>query len=227
MTLKLAPLALLAMAACHADTITLSADAVPSTYQNGTYNGFASATINGIPNQLIICDDAAHVTYVPSGNMVYDFSTVGGSNPLEYVRFDQGSPVQQAQDYEEAAVLVWELYGYVTANGAQASANTITDYQYALWNIFDTGVATTTGQAALQAAAVSLMTTQSVMLAASVYPYVNVYTPSSAPGTDYSSNQEFLQYAAPEPGTMLLLAGGLLVAMAAKMRRELRKRPQA
>jgi hypothetical protein len=228
MRLKLASLALLSIAACHANNvITLSVDGLPSTNQDGTYNGFASATINGISNQLIICDDYTHVTYVPSGNMVYDFSTVGGNDALDGVRFDQGSPAQQVHDYEEAAVLVWELYDYVSANGAKASANTITDYQYALWNIFDSGITTTANQAALQAAAVSLMTTQSVMLTASVYPYVDVYTPSSAPGSNYSSNQEFLQYAAPEPGTLLLLAGGLLVATAAKMRRELRKRPRA
>jgi hypothetical protein len=221
MKLKLASLALLSMAACHADSIiTLDVTGLPSTYQDGTYNGFATATINGIPNQLIVCDDASHVTYVPTGNMVYDFSTVGGSTPLESVRFTGGN---ETQNYDEAAVLVWELYEYVTGSGSQASANTITDYQYAIWNIFDSGISTTTNQAALQAAALNLVKTDGAMLVTSVYPFVDVYTPTSA----YSSNQEFMQFATPEPGTLLLLAGGLLVAMAVRMRRGLRKQPAA
>jgi hypothetical protein len=219
------------MAACHADTvITMSVYGLPTTYEDGSYNGFAFATIDGVSNQWIICDDAADVTYVPSGNMLYDESTVGGSDPLQSARFTQGPEVQ---NYDEAAVLVWELDGAVLSGGSQDSADAITDYQYALWNLFDpynattnpNGIATTSSQAALQAAALNLVKTEGAMLSTTVYPYVNVFTPDPNGGS--MGNQEFLQFSTPEPGTFLLFAGGLLVAAAAKLRRGLGKRPGA
>jgi hypothetical protein len=233
---KLALMVLIA-AAGHASTLLLDATGLPPADENGnygssnaTYNGFVTATVNGVANQLILCDDFLHTTDVPSGNMVYDFSTVGGSDPLQNVRFTQGNEVQ---NYEEAAVLTWQLFEYVSVNGSGASNNTITDYQYALWNIFDPynasgnpdGVKVNSNQSALQTTALGLMSTESAVLAADVYPYVKVYTPDPNGGS--SSNQEFLQYAAPEPGTLLLLAGALLVGTAVTARRELRKRQAA
>lgn len=226
-----------AVAACHASTIILAATGLPQADENGTYgssgatyNGFVTATVNGIPNQLILCDDFTHTTVVPSGNMVYDFSTVGGSNPLQNVRF---TGTGEVQNYDEAAVLTWQLFEYVSANGPQASDNTITDYQYALWNIFDpynaitnpNGVKVNSNQLALQTTALNLMTTESAMLTADVYPDVRVYTPDPNGGS--VSDQEFLQFASPEPGTLALLAGALAIAAAVAARRALRKRQMA
>lgn len=235
MKLQLASILLVAVAACQANTlITLDATGLPPADENGnygssgaTYNGFVTATINGDPNQWILCDDFTHTTDVPSGNMVYDFSTVGGSDPLQNVRFTQGNEIQ---NYEEAAVLVWQLFEYMSLNGSGASDNTITDYQYALWNIFDpynastnpNGVKVNSTQSGLQTTALGLMSTESAMLSSQVYPNVKVYTPDANGGS--ASNQEFLQFATPEPGTLLLVAGVLLIAAAAAMRRHLRKR---
>jgi hypothetical protein len=229
MRLQLTTFALLSVAACHASTIVLAATGLPSTLENGnygtsdeTYNGFAIATIGGIANQWIICDDYTHDTPVPSGNMVYDLSTVGGGNPLANVRFTGGNEVQ---NYDEAAVLVWQLYEYVSATGTKALANTITDYQYALWNIFDSGVQVNANQSALQAEALNMVQTQAAMLASAVYPEVRVYTPDPNGGS--TGSQEFMQYVAPEPGTLALVAGALLIAAGLKMRRDLRKRRAA
>jgi len=238
MRLHLTALALLSVAACHADSVVLAATGLPATLENGnygstgeTYNGFALATISGTPNQWIICDDFTHDTPVPSGNMNYDESTVGGSNPLATVRFTGSNMVR---NYDEAAVLVWQLYEYVSATGSKASANTITDYQYALWNIFDpysatanpNGVQVNSNQSALQAEALNLVRTQSAMLTSTVYPQVRVYTPDPKGGS--TGSQEFLQFGAvPEPGTLVLAAGALLIAASLKVRRELQKRRAA
>jgi hypothetical protein len=234
MRLQPIALALLSVAACHASDIVLAATGLPSTDENGnygssdaTYNGFAIATIGGTPNQWIICDDYSHDTPVPSGNMNYELSTIVGSGPLANVRFTGSN---ETQNYDEAAVLVWQLYEYVEATGSKALANTITDYQYALWNIFDpysaatnpNGVQVNANQIALQAEALNLVKTQAAMLDTTVYPVVRVYTPDPNGGSNGS--QEFMQAVAPEPGTLPLGAGALLVAAALAMRRELRKR---
>jgi hypothetical protein len=220
MRLQPIALALLSVAACHASDIVLAATGLPSTDENGnygssdaTYNGFAIATIGGTPNQWIICDDYSHDTPVPSGNMNYELSTIVGSGPLANVRFTGSN---ETQNYDEA--------------GSKALANTITDYQYALWNIFDpysaatnpNGVQVNANQIALQAEALNLVKTQAAMLDTTVYPVVRVYTPDPNGGSNGS--QEFMQAVAPEPGTLPLGAGALLVAAALAMRRELRKR---
>ena len=236
MKLHLTTLALLFAAACHADNIVnLAATGLPSTLENGdygssgeTYNGFALATINGVPNQLIICDDFTHDTPVPSGNMIYDLSTMGGSDPLADVRFTGGNMVQ---NYDEAAVLVWQLYEYVETTGSKALANTITDYQYALWNIFDPysstgnpdGVQVNANQVALQSEALNLVQTQAATLAATAYAEVRIYTPDPNGGS--TGSQEFFGVVPlPEPGTWSLAAGALLIALSLHLRRELLKR---
>jgi hypothetical protein len=237
MRLQLTTLALLFVAACHADTVILAATGLPSTLENGnygssgeTYNGFAIATIGGIPDQWIVCDDYTHDTPVPSGNMIYDTSTIVGSDPLANVRFTGSDEVL---NYDEAAVLVWQLYEYVSATGTKALANTITDYQYALWNVFDpynaasnpSGVQVNSNQIALQTEALNLVGTQAAMLDATVYPEVRVYTPDPKGGS--TGSQEFMQVVTPEAGTLPLAMGALLVAAALKMRRGLRKRHAA
>ncbi len=234
MRLTLTTLALLSVAACHADSLTLAATGLPVTLENGnygssgeTYNGFVTATIAGTPNQWIICDDFTHDTPVPSGNMIYDTSTLGGSNQLANVRFTGSNEVQ---NYDEAAVLVWNLYQYVSATGSKALPNTITDYQYALWNIFDpyssssnpNGVQVNANQFALQTAALNEVRTQSAMLSSTVYPDVRFYTPDPNGGS--MGSQEFVGVMTPEPGTLPMAAGVLLIAAGLAMRRQLGKR---
>jgi len=217
----------------QASNVILAATGLPSTYENGnygssdaTYNGFVTATINGIPNQLILCDDAAHTTVVQSGNMVYDFSSLGGAHQLQNARFTGPNMVA---NYDEAAALLWELATYPDIYGVQPSANTITDYQYALWNIFDpynsvtnpNGVKVNSNQLALQTAAVNIVDTEGAMLAADVYPNVEIYTPDPNGGS--TGDQEFLQYA-PEPTSISLMLGALLIGASAIARRKVLNR---
>jgi hypothetical protein len=227
---------LAAVVAGHASTVILDATGLPGAFENGTYgssgatyNGFVTSTINGVPNQMIICDDFSHTTQVPSGNMVYDFSTLGGVGQLQNARF---TGPNMTANYDEAAVLLWELSNYVSTNGSHASADTITDYQYSIWNIFDPynsfsnpqGVKVNSNQTALQTAAVNMVDTQPAMLSADVYQDVRIYTPDPNGGS--TGSQEFLQFSTPEPGSLLMvIAGAALIGAAGAARRRSSKRP--
>ena len=76
---KLLTGALLLLPGCYANTVTVYFTNLPATVENGTYNGFSIATVNGIPNQLLICDDYFDTTYMPSSsNMIYYDSMLTG-----------------------------------------------------------------------------------------------------------------------------------------------------
>lgn len=193
---------LLLAAAAEANTITLFFTALPSTIENGTYNGYSTATIGGLPGQFVMCDDFAHETYMPSSsNLIYDYSTLTGPDPLQYVRFTQGN---ETQNYREAAVLLAGMTNALAAG--HATADEITNYQYALWNLFDPGGApATTAQQDLQISALDAVQTGGGM-ALGDYSRLVVYTPAA----DYASNQEFLglkpTVVTPEPTTAPILA---------------------
>jgi hypothetical protein len=205
---------LFSLTACYGSTVTVFFTALPATIENGTYNGFSTATVNGIPSQLLICDDYDDTTYMPSSsNLIYDYSTLTGPDPLQYVRFNTAN-------YDEAAVLVWEL-----AETRNPSANTITDYQYALWNLMTPSASLVPGRVALeqalQTSALAMVDNpvDSQFLTSSVYNYIRIYTPTAA----YASNQEFVEYATPEPN-LAWPAAFLLLLGAAALR--FRRNPQ-
>jgi hypothetical protein len=199
---------LFSLTACYASTVTVFFTGLPATDDNGTYNGFGIATVNGIPNQLLICDDYYDTTYVPSSsNMIYDYSMLTGADPLQYAMFNKAN-------YDEAAVLVYDL-----AQTPSASATTIMDYQYALWNLMSPSVSLVAGRVAeeeaLQTTALAMVNNavDARFLSSTVYAYTDVYTPTAA----YAGNQEFVEYATPEPnlgwlaGLLALTAIGLKV----------------
>ena len=200
--------------------------------QAATYNGEATATVAGIPNELLICDDFDQTTYVPSGALDYSVNTIASltTSPLD-VDFSDGTlpggtvgAVSQTHAYDTVAVLVSEME--TSGNTAQQ----ITDYQYAIWylmepagvdnlnsaikdNPLDTQAAgdlntayddvTRTGSTNLTAGAVTAAENALV-----------IYTPTSA----YSTNQEFVgsntPLATPEPSTWFLTAAlGLLLCV--------------
>jgi len=173
---------------------------LPEFTENAIYIGFAKATIDGIPNQLLICDDYHHTTYVPSGNLSYSVSHLIGPNPLSGARFvSPGGP--GAADffrYREAAVL---LAAFATLRSPDAT--TVGDYQFALWHLMSPDVALTRSpaqQALLDAAAIAVQSNSPAVSA--LYSHLVIYTPVGAS----VSNQEFLHYA-PEPNFTLLLLG--------------------
>jgi hypothetical protein len=200
---------LFSLTACSADTVTMFFTALPKVNENGTYNGFSTATVNGDPSQLLICDDYNDETIMPSSsNMVYDYSTLTGADPLQYAMFDKSK-------YDEAALLAYELAQIPTA-----SADIVTDYQYALWNLMTPSArldpSRVAQEQAIQNNALAMVNNpaQAQFLVSTVYAYTEIYTPTAA----YAGNQEFLEYATPEPnlgwtvGFLLLLgAVGLKV----------------
>jgi hypothetical protein len=205
---------LFSLTACYADTVTMFFTALPKTNENGTYNGFATATVNGDPKQLLICDDYNDETIMPSSsNMIYDYSTLSGANSLQYAMFDKSK-------YDEAAVLVYELAGL-----PNASADMITDYQYALWNLMTPSArldpSRLSQEQALQTNALAMVNNplDKQFLVSTVYAYTNIYTPTAA----YAGNQEFVQYATPEPN-MGWAVGFLLLLAAVGL--QVRKNPQ-
>jgi len=127
---------------------------LPSTNYAGTYNGYTTATVGttaggtgGLAGQLLICDDEAHNTNVPSGVLPFDFSTINTASPtITNARFtptNSGASFSgetQTQLYEEAAII---LYNFSQLAGP--SAELIAQYQYALWNLMN-GASTPNGQ---------------------------------------------------------------------------------
>jgi hypothetical protein len=203
---------LLAALAAQASTVTVFFTALPSTLENynyqtsnaspsATYNGYASATIDGFINQSLICDDYLSDTSMPSSsNLIYDYSTLGGTQPLQYARF---TGVNETRNYEEAAVLLVGLSNDI-ANHV-ATAKDITDIQYALWNLFDPSLTINSSQQGKQTAALSIVDAGG-QSALNDYKQLVIYTPTAA----YASNQEFLglntPVGAPEPSAAPLLA---------------------
>jgi hypothetical protein len=205
---------LFCLTACYADTVTMFFTALPKTNENGTYNGFSTAKVNGDPNQLLICDDYNDETIMPSSsNLIYDYSTLTGANALQYAMFDKSN-------YEEAAVLVYEL-----AELPSASADIVTDYQYALWNLMTPSArldpSRVSQEQALQNNALAMVNNlaDAQFLTTTVYAFTEIYTPTAA----YAGNQEFVEYATPEPN--LGWAVGFLLLLAA-VGLQVRKNPQ-
>lgn len=176
--------------------------ALPATLEDGTYNGYSTATIGGLPGQLVLCDDYAHETVMPSSsNLIYYYSTLTGPDPLEYVRFTKGNEIR---NYEEAAVLLARLSAEVVAGSA--TADEITNYQYAVWNLFDPSEAkVNSAQKDLQRAAFDTVRAGG-RTALDAYSRLAIYTPTAA----FAGNQEFLGFnapvGAPEPSAAPVLS---------------------
>ena len=207
---------LITIGVCHADTITLTFTNLPPVLENynynipdssgASYNGFSIATIHGIPMQQVICDDYTHDTYMPSPALVYHYSTLTGPDPLAYARFSG------AQNYEAAAVLLGDLAGM-----PNPSANTVTDYQYALWHLFSPlSAPANQTQIDLEDAALALVRADSPQ-ALETYSHLKIYTPTAA----FASNQEFLgldtPVPTPEPASGLMLLVGLALVAAGRL----------
>jgi hypothetical protein len=221
------------VSAGFADTIQFTG--LPANTQYGTYNGYATATIDGIPSELLICDDFDHTTYVPSGPLDYSVSTLTGADPLQFARFADPSQFDSSvAKYEEAAILLNGL----RQTGPSLLLDLTADYQYALWMLFTPSVASpnATAQTLLNDAASSVQ--QGGPSNEALYSELRIFTPDAG----YSSNQEFLQMAAdltlpppdlqesaatPEPAPAVLIGIGIVVIGLSVGARRLRKRHQS
>ena len=211
----------LSAAAAHAATVMFTA--LPANTQYGTYNGYAAATVDGAPRQMLICDDFAHTTYVPSGPLTYLVSSMVGPNPLQFVRFTENAP----ERYHQAALLLDGL-DHATPGLLDLTA----EYQYALWHLF-------TPSTPMSVTAGTLLTETAVRAATlrpedmAIYARLEVYTPAGS----FATNQEFLRLArtpppfvgidppktggvaTPEPGPGPLIAFGVLLMAVGLWRR--------
>jgi PEP-CTERM motif len=160
----------------------------------GVYVGPYYATVNGVANTPVICDDYSHDSYIGE-SWTANLST---SSNMSDVRFNPAN-------YDELAYLANILFGLNGSNNAEADA-----LQYAIWYLDDPtdvaaaiggygffsdstdvdGVAYWRNQAALNATPADLSD-------------ILIYTPTSG-----GNPQEFLVQT-PEPGVILLLAIGL------------------
>jgi hypothetical protein len=126
---------------------------LPGTTYGGTRDGYTTATVGttstgtgGLAGQLLICDDEAHTTNVPSSVLPYDFSTINtASSTITNARFTPANSgasfanETQTQLYEEAAIILYNFGQLVNP-----TAQVIGQYQYALWNLMN-GVTTISG----------------------------------------------------------------------------------
>jgi hypothetical protein len=184
----------------------ISFKTLPTTLENGTYNGFIGATIDGVFSN-IVCDDFYPTTYVPSGPWTYNLSTLPS---LTFARF--GSDAIALHNYREAAVLLGGDGDTLLGLENVTDSHTISSYQYALWVLFSPTV-TQFGDSASLLNQAGLDVSSGA--AYSAYDQLQVYTPSESA----ASNQEFLgmggltisnSIGAPEPGTIALIGVGLL-----------------
>lgn len=192
----------LSTALLFADVVSFTG--LPGNMDYGTYNGFTSGTINGIPFDDLICDDYSHVTYVPSGNLDYNVSTL---DTLQYARFaTPGGPTQaDIYNYEAAALLVQGLIN----NPGQ-----VADYQYALWELFTPATPDHGNASTLLANALDLVQHGDTSGDAVLFSELRIYTPAA----DSASNQEFLEIDPPAPvpepeSIILLLTGTALIGI--------------
>jgi hypothetical protein len=199
---------------------------LPSTQGNGTtntqsntYDGEAGGTIGGTAVAELVCDFISASTSVPS---IVDFS-VETLASLSGVHFTSGyaqisgHTLTEVQAYDTAAVLMTELNAATPAGNAQ----TIADFQYAIWNLMlpagaDGGIKDNPLDAAATANQVNAFaavtaTTPTAQTIADEQALV-IYTP--VPG--YTSNQEFIGLNTPMVESRafnLGLAGGSRIAL--------------
>jgi len=202
---------------------------LPTTQGNGTtnsqgnvYDGEAGATIGGTYVAELVCDFISASTEVPSGPLDFSVETTASLSGVQFTSgYAQisGNTLTEVQAYDTAAVLMSELNAATPGGTAQ----TIADFQFAIWNLMlPAGVDGSTKDFALDAAA----TTNQVNAFAAVTAATPtaqtiadeqalvIYTPTS----QSLGNQEFVglntPMVNPEPSTWVLMAGlGLLLCV--------------
>jgi len=207
-----------------ANTAVVSFTNLPYTTGENTYTGWAIATINdSATGQLLMCDDYFAETYMPHADMVYDFSVLGNDLNISLGGLEFGSQANAAQDYQAAAYLSWKYFeaGYDNPTGTPgptvAQNQAATDYNFAIWNLFDPAVLLSAAQTAYQTNALAFVgdPANSAFLTA-LYSDTRIYTPD--PNLSSAGNQEFIQLT-PEPGTVgMVIAGATLVLLSRKIR---------
>ena len=199
-------LLLVSTAALFAD---ISFTGLPANTDRGTFNGFVSGTIDGVPFADLICDDWGHTTYVPSLDLDYNVSTF---DSLQYARFlSPGGPTSgDIDNYRAAAILV---------QGLIDNPGLVADYQYALWELFTPSTPYYPGASMLLTHALDVVEHDDISGYADLFSKLRIYTPAASSAT----NQEFLQIdppaPVPEPGSVILLLTAFAFILVSQIRR--------
>jgi hypothetical protein len=184
--------------------------------------GWWNAIVDNKATQLM-CDDWFHRTTAPSGPDKYLVSTAQDTpNPWGNVRWNSTYFADYQVRYRAAAILIAEFLGVLSTPTGLPAAPNRSDYQWALWDMFDynnsiNGISATA--AALEQKAYNLMDpTKNATYSsyASVYNRLTVYTPDPAWVASAWLNpnkldpQEFLGFApVPEPSQAVALFAAL------------------
>jgi hypothetical protein len=190
--------------------------------QSNTYDGEAGATIGGTYVAELVCDFISAGTNVPSGPWDFSVETTASLSGVQFTSgyaTISGHTLTETQAYDTAAVLMVELNAATPGDNAQ----TIADFQYAIWNLMlPAGVDGATKDNPLDAAAI-LNQQNAYALVTATTPTAQttsdeqalvIYTPTS----QSAGNQEFVglntPMVNPEPSTWVLMAGlGLLLCV--------------
>jgi hypothetical protein len=187
--------------------------------QSNTYDGEAGGTIGGTAVAELVCDFISASTLVPSGPLDFSVETTASLSGVQFTSgYAQisGHTLTEVQAYDTAAVLMTELNAATPAGNAQ----TIADFQYAIWNLmlpagadgaikdYTLDAAATANQVnAFAAVTASTPTAQTIADEQALV----IYTPTA----QSAGNQEFVglntPMVNPEPSSWVLLVGlGLL-----------------
>lgn len=205
-TFKRICLLAVAVAVCapglFADTLTLTGVNPSGANLGGVYTGPYVATINGVSNILVICDDfqthtALNQQFTVTETLVSDLT---GSTANQVVKFDRDDAAQQQADYMTAAYLAIQLLGVNQSTAAgRLQASLI---NYAIWNLFYDGAinALTSSQKTSVLGYLSAAESATLGHTVDMYSNVSVWTP-----TPNSAAQEFISVRVPEPAFVDLL----------------------
>jgi hypothetical protein len=224
-----------------------------SSASNATYNGYVNTTIGGIPLQDVICDDFATDTVVPA-SYTFTSTAFGASGWASAVKFTSSTGynitnsgasvgdygvtvaagatenVSQIQAYETAAVLLTNFDAATPGLTGTALSDTITDYQFALWYLFDNSLTIDGTNETLNNNSLKYLFTAYDLVASTSRSNQDLVAADAANLVIYddlpkSGAQEFLgidtQVAAPEPAGWILLSGCGLAFLSARVRAKL------
>lgn len=191
---------------CHApavlaDSVTLTSGG--GNIVDGIYMGPYYATVNGVANTPVICDDFKDESYVPES----------WSASVSSIASPSGTFFSGQQNYDAVADLASQLF-------ATSNKTTDADLQFAIWYIFDPTDVTNwldsySDSTTLGAAESLAGTAEGLAYTPGEFANYDILTPNGSMTCSTTSGeacppQEFIVQT-PEPGTFVMLGFGLLM----------------